>query len=234
MTETLTVGDLTLEVRWSARRQTLGLTVERGGELAVSAPEGCPLRTLEAYVREKRFWIYQKLAAKEALPTGAPAKEYVDGEGFPYLGRSYRLLLVDDQAVPVKLEQGRFKLRRADVRGGHGREHLVVWYAAHARPWLAERVERFRGRVGVVPSGVTVQDLGYRWGSCGKGARLYFHWRTMLLPPRIAEYIVVHELVHLREAHHTPEFWRRVERAMADFGVRKRWLAERGREVAGV
>jgi predicted metal-dependent hydrolase len=64
---------------------------------------------------------------------------------------------------------------------------------------------------------VTVQDLGYRWGSCGKGGRLYFHWRTILLPPRIVDYVVVHELVHLLEPHHTPEFWQRVERAMPDY-----------------
>jgi predicted metal-dependent hydrolase len=75
---------------------------------------------------------------------------------------------------------------------------------------------------------VTVQDLGYRWGSCGKGGRLFFHWRTVLLPPPIIEYVVVHELVHLVEAHHTPAFWARVERAMPGYAARKLWLAERG------
>ena len=76
-----------------------------------------------------------------------------------------------------------------------------------------------------------VQDLGYRWGSCGKGHRLYFHWKTILLPARIAEYVVVHEMAHLHEPHHTPEYWRRVERAMPDYERRKAWLAERGRDA---
>lgn len=220
----LVVGDLELEVRRSARRKTVQITVDRDGDLIVSAPESCPVTLMEDFVREKRFWIYTKLAEKEALRPRPPQKQLVTGEGFPYLGRSYRLLLVSEQGVPLKLEHGRFKLRRDAVP--EGREHLVRWYTEHARPWLTQRVERWRGRIGVRPTGVHVQDLGYRWGSCGKGERLYFHWRAILLPPRIVEYIVAHELVHLHEPHHTPEFWSRLERAMPDFAQRKQWLAE--------
>ena len=81
---------------------------------------------------------------------------------------------------------------------------------------------------------VRVQDLGYRWGSCGKGGWLYFHWKTILLPARIVEYVVVHELAHLHEPHHTPAFWLRVERALPDFERRRAWLSERGMAVEGV
>jgi predicted metal-dependent hydrolase len=76
-----------------------------------------------------------------------------------------------------------------------------------------------------------VRDLGYRWGSCGKNDRLYFHWKSILLPPRIAEYIVVHEIAHLHERLHTHAFWQRVKRAMPDYERRKSWLAERGMDV---
>ena len=227
--ETLTVGDLEFELRRSARRRSVQVTVDRGGELVLAAPEQCPIAIMEDFVREKRFWIYTKLAEKEALKPQRSTKEYVSGEGFPYLGRSYRLLLVNKQSVPVKLEAGRFKMSRAVVCTG--RDEMVRWYTDHATAWLRKRVVRYQRRIGVEPAGVVVQDLGYRWGSCGKGGRLYFHWRTILLPPRIADYIVVHELVHLHEGHHTPEFWQRVERAMPDFAQRKQWLAEHGGEA---
>jgi len=222
----LTVGDLHFEVRRSARRRSVQITVDRGGELLLSAPEVCSTRSMEAFVREKRFWIYTKLAEKQCLPPSAPMKQYVGGEGFPYLGRSYRLLLVDHQEVPVKLEAGRFKMARNAA--GDGRAHMVRWYTAHAQSWLTSRVGRYERRLGVEPASVNVQDLGYRWGSCGKGGRLYFHWRAILLPPAAVEYVVVHELAHLIEPHHTPAFWARVERAMPDFAARRRWLAERG------
>lgn len=224
----LTLGDLRFEVRRSARRRTLELTVERDGSLVLSAPGDVPVARLERFAKQKRFWVYQKLAAKEALPPARPARQFVTGEGFPYLGRSHRLQLVARLEVPVKLADGRFKMLRSEA--ARGRAALVRWYAAHAQPWLAERVQRHAGRVRVEPGSVSVQDLGFRWGSCGKGRQLHFHWQAILLPPRIIDYIVVHELAHLREPHHTPAFWRIVERAMPDWEQRRRWLAEHGGE----
>ena len=227
----LTVDDLRFEVRRSPRRTSVQITVDRDGELFLSAPETCSTRVMEKFVREKRFWIYTKLAEKDALAPPSPKKEFVSGEGFPYLGRSYRLLLVDRQDVPVKLEEGRFKMLRSAADGG--RDHMVRWYSERGQPWLVKRVESLQRRVRALPTGVTVQDLGYRWGSCGKGGRLFFHWRTVLLPPPVIEYVVVHELVHLIEPHHTPAFWMRLERAMPDFALRKRALAEKG-QCAGL
>ena len=161
---TLTVGDLEFEVRRSARRRTVQITVDRGGELVLAAPHDCPVSTMENFVQEKRSWIYTKLAEKEALWAEAPRKQYVSGEGFPYLGRSYRLLLVRKQNAPLKLEHGRFKMRR-DVASA-GREHMVRWYTHHAVPWLEKRVRGWQRRVGAEPAEVLVQDL-----QCWRGAK---------------------------------------------------------------
>jgi predicted metal-dependent hydrolase len=229
---TITIDDLRFELRGSDQRRSLQVTVDRDGDLILFAPPGCDDATLEGFVREKRFWIYRKLAEKQLLRTPISDRRYVSGEGFPYLGRDYRLLLVDDQSVPVKLEEGRFKMVRSIAP--EGRQHILDWYVHHATPWLTDRVNRFADRVRVRPSDVAVRDLGYRWGSCGKGDKLYFHWRVILLPPRIVEYVVVHELVHLREAHHTPEFWLHLERALPDFDLRRRWLAEHGHATSAV
>lgn len=226
MTSTLTVDGLQFEVRWSPRRRTLGLTVDRGGELILSAPEGSDPALLEQFIREKRFWVYTKLAEKEALRRSVAPKEFVSGEGFPYLGRSYRLLLVDGQEAPLKLDRGRFHLLRSQT--AQGRAHFIRWYTDHARQWLAEPVRRFAPRVGVQPARIDVRDLGFRWGSCGKNGTLNFHWATILLPPSIIEYIIVHELVHLDESRHTLEFWCRLERVLPDYQRRRRWIAEHG------
>jgi len=85
MIKTLKVDDLQFQVRWSPRRKSLQLTVDRGGELIISAPEGCAPAQLEEFVREKRFWLYTKLAEKEALRRPAPPKEFVSGEGVFYV-----------------------------------------------------------------------------------------------------------------------------------------------------
>lgn len=231
-TPALQVDDLHFVLRRSRRRKTMQITVERDGKLVLSAPPQVDEAALRAFVLEKRFWIYTKLAEKERLQRRVPCKEFVGGEGFLYLGRSYRLKLVDEQDVSLKLAAGRFCLRRDALPAA--REHFVRWYSDRARAWLSSRVVEYHSRMEVSPAGVKVQDLGYRWGSCGKGDWLYFHWKTILLPARIAEYVVVHEIAHLLEPHHTPAFWLRVERAMPDYAQRKAWLAEHGIDVEGI
>lgn len=226
MTETLAVDDLIFEVRRSTRRRTLEITLDRGGELRISAPPGVGDERLVAFVREKRFWLYTKMAEKETRQQPFGVREFVSGEGFPYLGRSYRLLLVDEQDAPLKLEAGRFRLLRP--LAPDGREQFVRWYTEHARHWLKRRVKGWAARMGVEPKGVEVRDLGFRWGSCGQPGNLNFHWATILLPVSIVDYVIVHELAHLVEPNHTPEFWLRVGRALPEFEQRKGWLAEQG------
>lgn len=225
---TITIDNLTFELRRSARRKTIGITIGRMGELILSAPLDCPLDSIECVVREKYRWIYTKLARKEMLFNPPVAKRFVDGEGFYYLGRSYRLRLVPAlDNPPLELHNDRFLLREDAI--DQGETHFTNWYIAQGRIWLQERVDLFRYRVGAEPRAIKVQPLGYHWGSCGRNNVLYFHWRTMLLPPSIIDYIIVHELVHLRgERHHQPSFWELVAQAIPDYAARKRWLAENG------
>lgn len=227
-----TAHDLQFELRHSERRRTLEITVGREGELILSAPPGVPEKRLRDFIQRKRMWVYKQLARRDALATPAPRKQFVDGEGFAYLGRSYRLRLVPESDAAVKLVGGRFVMPKTLAL--QGREHLIRWYAARGKTWLADKVADYAARMEVMPAGVQVQDLGYRWGSCGKGGMLYFHWKTMLLPAPMAEYVVVHEMAHLHEPHHTAGFWRRVERAMPEFERRREQLGLQGKVVEGV
>ena len=228
MTENLVVDDLTLSLRRSPRRKTLELLVDRDGTLRVTAPEKLPESEIAAYVREKRFWLYSKMAEKELLRHPANTKEYVSGEGFHYLGRRYRLLLVAQQDRALMLNGGRFRLKRSETQ--NGRDHFIRWFTTRGRQWLQRRVPPWSIRLGVNPSKIDVRDLGYRWGSCGKKGALNFHWATIQAPPALVDYVIVHELAHLIESNHTPEFWLRVERAMPDFQERRSRLAETGTE----
>ena len=228
--DTLDFGDLHFRVRRSARRKTLGLTVERDGSLTLALPETCPLEWATQFAESRRFWVYVQLAKRNLLTRPVPIKEFVNGEGFTYLGRTYRLKLVDPTEVePLRLVGGRFELHRD--RTMEAEAVFRTWFIRTGKAWLTRRVHRLAREVGVEPTGVQIQELGYRWGSCGKNHRLYFHWRVMTLPASLVEYVVVHELVHLLEPHHTPAFWRRVARAMPDFERRKQALAVHGGQL---
>jgi predicted metal-dependent hydrolase len=226
---TLTVDDLAFKLRRSPRRKTLEITIERDGDLVVTAPADTPLEEIERVVRQKGLWIYRKLAERDFVVGPGRVKEYVPGETFHYLGRSYRLRLVDavNGLPPLLLRHGWFELRRDEQERGD--RLFTDWYVEHGQPWLQRRVGLHAPRIEVEPGPVRVQDLGFRWGSCGSAA-LNFHWRTLQLPPRIIDYVVVHELVHMVEPRHDQAFWQRVERAMPDYQARKEWLAEHGHQ----
>jgi predicted metal-dependent hydrolase len=230
--EALQIDELQLEVRRSERRKVLQLTVDRGGELIVSAPPGVSTAEMAKFVREKRFWIYTKLAEKESRQQPAKGKEFVTGEGFSYLGRSYRLLLVNEQDAPLKLSGGRFRLVRSEAM--NGRKHLIQWYMEHGLPWVDRRASAWSKRMKLAPKSIGLRDLGFRWGSCSNGGTVHFHWATMLLPPSVIDYVIVHELTHLKFRNHTPEFWKHVARALPEFAERKAWLAQHGGDLVGL
>lgn len=222
------LGDLEFELRRSSARSTVGITVERDGSLVLSAPESASLEDLERVVNSKKTWIYTKIAEKEPLIQSAPNKDFVSGEGFFYLGRNYRLKVIDlDQDVDkLRFHRSRFELRR-DAKS-EGRILFIEWYSEHLRPILERHLSRLAPRVPVEYRSVQIRDLGFNWGTCGKNRDLYFHWRVAMLPARMLEYIVTHELVHLVDRKHSPEFWSKVETILPDCGERVRWLAENG------
>ncbi|MBN1876470.1 MAG: M48 family metallopeptidase [Anaerolineae bacterium] len=225
--KTLTFEDLTLEVRESPRRKTLELIVERDGSLALATPPGVPQATLEAFVEERSEWLYTRLIEKEQQARLHNPRQYATGEGFYYQGRSYRLKIVEvQQKPPLRLYQGRFTLRE-DVLP-QAREHFIQWYTRHLPPILDAHLAALTGRIGVTPRATHIQDLGYRWASANRRGHLYFHWRVAMLPYRMSEYLVAHELVHLRERYHIPAFWERLERVLPDYEKRRAWLAQEG------
>ena len=230
MMDHLDLGDLQFRVRWSSRRKTLGLTVERDGSLTLAAPTACPEDRLIAFAKSRTFWVYTQLAKRDLLHRSHPAKEFANGEGFPYLGRNYRLLLVDpDEGDPIRLMEGRLQMHRDRIPDGG--ELLQGWYTRLGKVWLRDRVRRLAAQAGLEPPGIHVQDLGFRWGSCGRNGRLYFHWKVMTLPPSLVEYIVAHELAHLREPHHNPAFWRVLGHLLPDYEVRRDTLARMGGDL---
>lgn len=222
MTQCLQLDGLDFKIRHSDRRRTFGLTVGRTGELIAHAPTGTSHDDLSHWINKKLLWVHRKLALKEKTSLKTRPPEFVTGETFSYLGRRYRLKLVQQQERPLQFDGVQFSLRR-DARPAE--PHFRNWYISTGTDWLKRRVELLSVRTGGKPRRVEVRDLGFRWGSCGRNGVIYFNWRIVQLPVRLADYIIAHELVHLHERHHGPEFWAALSRAMPDWPQRKDALA---------
>ena len=226
MTAALEIDGLRFDVRRSPRRKTVGVTVDRCGELLVDAPAEMPKRSIESAVRARLLWVHAKLARKRQLLHEREESRYVPGEGHLYLGRKHRLLLVDGvRDESLRLAQGRFEFARRER--GRGGEVFREWYVARGREWLPRRVEEVAPVVGAHPKRVEIRDLGYRWGSCSRGI-VYFHWQVMQLPPGLIEYVVAHELCHLKYKDHSADFWQLLRLVMPNYEVRKENLRRDG------
>ncbi len=217
----------------SSRRKTASIYVERDGSVTVRVPDSLTDGEIEGLIEGKRYWIYRHLSEGRELNAAQVVREYVNGEGFLYLGRSYRLQWVDDQAAPLLLKGGYFLLRRDPKTQANPEEAFRAFYREQGRVKIPERVKHYAPGFGVELPEVHIMELGHRWGSAnaaaaeGKG-RLNFHWRCMMAPLTALDYIVVHELAHLIVPDHSPAFWSEVDKVMPDYRNRQRWLREHG------
>lgn len=212
-------------------RKTTDIVIERNGVITVRPPADYSPEMVDAVVESKRMWIYRNLAEWKDLNASVVAREWVNGETFLYLGRAYRLALVSDQKCDLLLKEGRFCLDRALIEkdGINAAEQAFeTYFTDKGEERFKERVAYFAPKVGVNITGIKVKDMGFRWASCGVNGVLNFHWKCMMAPPKIIDYIVVHELCHLHHANHTDAFWNEVDKVMPDYRERKEWLKKYG------
>jgi len=212
-------------------RKTADIVIERDGSVLVRVPEQVASERIEDIVESKRYWIYKNLAEWRDLNATRVVREYRNGEGFLYLGRSYRLLLVANQEEPLLLKAGRFCLCRDLVDRGEipaAKAAFRDYYVARGLERIARRVDYYAPKVGVAPHRIDVRELGNRWASCSPAGNLAFHWKCMMAPATIIDYIVVHELCHFHQLDHTDAFWNEVDKVLPNYGDRKEWLRKNG------
>ncbi|QMU73063.1 M48 family metallopeptidase [Streptacidiphilus sp. P02-A3a] len=227
---------LELIVRLSPRRTRLGLTLERDGSILLRVPPGCGLDRAEAFVRGNRPWIESKSRLREDRAPAQAVRDLSEGEIHRYLGREYRLHLVDESDAPTRLTGGRLQLSRAVAADPVlARAALAAWYCQAGRRWATNRVQPWAARMEVPELPIEVRDVGRRWGTyrsapSGPG-RIALHWAAFQLPTRLVDYVIAHELAHVRIAGHGTAYWRLLAQALPECVSLKQELDEMGRRV---
>lgn len=222
--------ELSYETRRSAKRKKVTITVERDRTVVVHAPANVKDDTIQRVVDSKRQWLFEKLhhAQKYQPLPHPPGKELVNGESALYLGRAYRIQLVDDEDADIHFA-GKFLVPRSRV---NQREQVLrQWYIERAKMKILPRVRAHAKRLGVTCRQTRIVDNRYRWGSCTPANNLNFNWRLIKGPMVVIDYVLVHELAHLMEPNHTPRFWSIVHAQTASMERARQWLRENGQRL---
>jgi hypothetical protein len=228
------VLDIEYRLLPGADRRTTDIVIERDGQVTARPPLQMTPEQVDQTVLSKRLWIYRNLAEWRDLNATRVTREWASGESFLYLGSSYRLSLVEEQEEALKLKDGRFLLMRAVAQAGGDAAHRVFedFYTRKGLPRLQRRVDWFAQKVGVTAGAVQVRDLGYRWATCLPQGDLHFHWKCLMVPLTLIDYVVVHELCHRHHRDHSEAFWNEVDKILPDYRDRKEALRRMGAQLA--
>jgi predicted metal-dependent hydrolase len=209
------------------KRRTIALIIERDGSLTIRAPRRVSLMEIESFVHEKTDWI---IRTREKIKTivEVPPKKYVDGDIFLFLGKEYLLHLVAPQRPALKFDDC-FSLGLTAQK--RGEVVFTRWYKEQAYAVISDRVKIFSDQYGFAPKRVRISSAKTRWGSCSPDGTLNFTWRLVMAPLDVVDYVVVHELVHLRVKDHSEKFWREVEKVLPEYRVQRTWLRTHGEKL---
>lgn len=214
--------------KFSDKRKTLGLVVERDKSVVVLAPEGTSQETVKRFVERKKLWIFEKVNFSPKFGEPKPETPFISGKAIPYLGRNYKLDIIEEPIGGIRFS-GKFMLSRDQIE--QGPELLNDWYKAKAKEKITPKVEQYARQLGVEYNNILISDLKYRWGSCTLKGNLNFNYRLIKAPHFVINYVVIHELAHLLELNHSERFWNIVKVQMPDYLEAKEWLREFGEGV---
>lgn len=204
-----------------ARRVILRLDEgpDGGGGVVVTLPNRTPLKEGLDLVRDKADWVLDRLAG---LPPRVP---FADGEIVPLGGVDHRIRAVSGGRGSVRREGTEILVAG---RPEHLSRRLRDWFKGQARERLAQRVREMANALDRRPGRITIRDTKSRWGSCSQGGNLSFCWRLVMAPDAVLDYVAAHEVAHLVEPNHGPEFWRLVGELTADADGSREWLRLNG------
>lgn len=209
--------EITFQLTYS-KRKSLGITITPELQVLVTAPEGGSLERIEAIVRKRAPWIIRQENFFLSFHPKTPARKYVGGESHLYLGRQYILRIIEGKRNDVHRKRNTIEVTaksRAQVK-----RVLLNWYRLQAKqkfgeiaePWI----EEFR-KYKVKPTGIYLQNMPTRWGSCTPNGKIILNPELIKAPKRCIEYVIIHELCHLVHHDHTQNFFNLQKKMMPDW-----------------
>ena len=216
-----------------ARRLSLKLSPAAGLLLVVPKRLSIAHLDLDQLLQSKSLWILNKLRLIASLENRQPRFTPTQGGRLSFAGKEIALSIEPSPRKRDRVALIGNTLTVSTQRGenDHVRALVAKWYARAAAEIIPARVRELNRHVGYTVNSVSVRNQKSRWGSCSRKGNLNFNWRLLLVPPSVMDYLIYHELAHLKELNHSIRFWRLVEQLCPAFREAEAWLKREGRSM---
>ena len=212
-------------------RKTLSIHIGDEGQVIVRAPRFVTREQIAAMVLKKADWIREKSGAAKAAAKMKIIHRFAQGEPFYYLGKAYPLHVQYDanvRRVCVFLNTDSLTIQTPVVDMETMKAAVLLWYRENAAKLVCGRAMHYGGLLGEQPARILIREQKSRWGSCNSRRELRLNWKLIMAPLKILDYVVIHELCHLKEMNHSPRFWAHVARLCPDYKQCRKWLRDYG------
>lgn len=222
------------EITYSVRRKNVSISVSPDKKVKVLAPSNLTPEAIREVVKRKADWVLKKLEWFDHIQQFDASKEYVSGETFLYMGRQYRLkILSENFEVSIRLKGRFFEVTIPKDTPQENRQQLVrgvlwKWYVEHAEKKLREISQTYSRKLHISPPSLKVKSQAKRWGSCSKDNVIRINVQIIMAPMKQIEYVIAHELCHIKYKSHSSDFWKSLRLIMPDYELRKESLRKEG------
>jgi len=218
----------------SQKRRTVAIHIDQQAQVRVLAPRFVDEDKITAFISEKTGWVWRTIHKMRRKRILSVRHEFTAGEEFLFLGKNYPLRIDMNGCGEIKLlfDGAQWHavvptLLAAEKRYKGIKEAMIQWYRQQAMEILGGRVFNYSRLMGLEPLKITVKTQKTLWGSCHHQRKsIHLNWKIIMAPMAVIDYVVVHELSHLKVPNHSLRFWREVEKVLPDYKVRKRWLKD--------
>lgn len=222
-------------IRSARRRRTISYVIDGDASLRIMAPVRTRFSFIHAMLQNRSASILARLAEHKELRAEMP-RRFIDGEYLRYLGQRYHLRVTRNPDAP----QGcRLRPRFIDVNIADAslsdkalreevRLEILLWLKKRAKAKFKKRMDLWAKKLGVDYKKLLVTDPARQWGSCGPDNVVRLNWRLVMAPLGLLDYVIAHELAHIKHKNHSPRFWNFLGRAMPDYAARRKRLRQMG------
>ncbi len=214
-------------------RKSIGIAIDKTGVVTVSAPNRVTEASINEILIKKSPWITDKLTKiKEQYSEIVSSRSFINGETLPYLGKLIKIEIREDKQLKkpiVRLSDDSFVVYcDGKVDAEKIKDSFKLWYLEQFQKILKERVHLYSQRLGVKPGRITIREQKTRWGSCSSKGNLNFNWRLVMASPEVLDYVVIHELCHMKHMNHSNNFWALVQNICPRYKEYRKWLKDNG------